>query len=247
MYRFINAVYKNEIFNYGQRMMYEFMIPQPSKFHRLAMTETVKSTPAVVVLEKPIHPKDLPLNALASPAGLTNANYMVYVTNYGADVKPYPEQFKTFGKAFVGAKVTADNELFIENADLQIPQGYEARYTKINIFAYWDGNPSDKHSFCVTVGNLRFAYAVSNSIVESIDTEQQPYFALDKFSEKIPVSYHSMNYLTLNVAITVKAQITQQAIADWQLNTGSAILVMIFKWWQKPPLFVSSQTTIMSQ
>ncbi|MBK6591204.1 MAG: hypothetical protein IPG22_23380 [Acidobacteria bacterium] len=35
IYRHINAVYKNQIYNYGKRLMFEFAIPEPALFHKL--------------------------------------------------------------------------------------------------------------------------------------------------------------------------------------------------------------------
>jgi len=58
VFRFINAIYKNQIFNYGKRLMYEFTVPQPSKLHRLAM-KVAKNNENTVVLDKPINPVTL--------------------------------------------------------------------------------------------------------------------------------------------------------------------------------------------
>src|SRR5690606_40071352 len=56
VYRYINAIYKNQIFNYGKRLMYEFMIPQPSKLYRFGMeTDGVITNPTES--ETPIKPE----------------------------------------------------------------------------------------------------------------------------------------------------------------------------------------------
>ncbi len=38
VYRWIDIKYKNQIYNYGIRTMFEFMIPEPARLHRLALT-----------------------------------------------------------------------------------------------------------------------------------------------------------------------------------------------------------------
>ncbi|MEZ4854691.1 hypothetical protein [Flavobacterium sp.] len=39
VYRWVDKVYKNQIVNYGKRLMFEFAIPEPASLHWLAMTE----------------------------------------------------------------------------------------------------------------------------------------------------------------------------------------------------------------
>ncbi|PSD43755.1 hypothetical protein C7E23_14145 [Elizabethkingia anophelis] len=42
VYRWVDKKMKNQIFNYGKRMMLEFMIPQPAKLHDLATDSIIK-------------------------------------------------------------------------------------------------------------------------------------------------------------------------------------------------------------
>ncbi len=58
VYRHINAVYRNQIQNYGRRLLYEFAIPEPALFHRLAilqddnLSKLIKNLPKPPVLEE---------------------------------------------------------------------------------------------------------------------------------------------------------------------------------------------------
>ncbi|MDM1073940.1 hypothetical protein HX001_15750 [Empedobacter brevis] len=54
VYRWVDKIMKNQIFNYGKRMMFEFMIPQPSKIHQLAM---FKDAPEKELIDEPIDPR----------------------------------------------------------------------------------------------------------------------------------------------------------------------------------------------
>ena len=55
VYRWVDKVYKNQILNFGKRLMFEFMIPEPSKLHLLGMTanQNINGT----LLEKPVDPR----------------------------------------------------------------------------------------------------------------------------------------------------------------------------------------------
>lgn len=96
VYRYINAIYKNEIENYGKRLAYEFAIPQPSKLHNLGTAANTRSE-NIEILEKPEDPRKLPL---ANPKEnfrwdqLDETNYLEIARKYDAQVTNYPEKTK---------------------------------------------------------------------------------------------------------------------------------------------------------
>lgn len=63
VYRWVDKKMKNQIFNYGKRTMFEFMIPEPAKLHRLAHTTQG------VVLTAPVDPRKT-----LAPHTMANAN-----------------------------------------------------------------------------------------------------------------------------------------------------------------------------
>jgi len=54
VYRWVDKIMKNQIFNYGKRMMFEFMVPQPAKIHNLAIAPSASE-----LLTKPIDPREV--------------------------------------------------------------------------------------------------------------------------------------------------------------------------------------------
>lgn len=223
VYRFINAIYKNQIYNYGKRLMYEFMIPQPSKLHTLGLLES-KSTIGNLnsaLLNRPLDPRK---NGLADASFLTETNYKTFASKYDAEVKPFPERYKVIGKSFSGSKAF-ENETFNENIDLQIPVGYQTIHTKVNIYAHWDTDNSQWHSFGVTVGNIKlFKEEYRASFELDLNTETSSVYSLDKFSEKIPVGFQSLNYLAFNVAVSIKTEISSSALEAWRVETFDSII-----------------------
>lgn len=61
VYYFIDKVYRSRVFNYGQRLMLEFMIPQPAAFYiyRMKMMQQKKKD-----IIKPIHPSEYKHNSI---------------------------------------------------------------------------------------------------------------------------------------------------------------------------------------
>ncbi|RZK87511.1 MAG: hypothetical protein EOO98_13940 [Pedobacter sp.] len=68
VYRWVDKVVKNQIYNYGKRMMFEFMIPEPAKLHTLG----VKMIDASEKLVKPVDPRESSTNKLENFMSLSN-------------------------------------------------------------------------------------------------------------------------------------------------------------------------------
>ncbi|HSS21234.1 MAG TPA: hypothetical protein VLL54_14265 [Pyrinomonadaceae bacterium] len=99
VYRYVNAIYKNEIESYGRRLAYEFAIPEPSKLYRLGMAANAE-TNNLETMKKPIDPRTIRLDPVNYPDRYLNwdqidiANYLIIAGGYNADVTPSPEETK---------------------------------------------------------------------------------------------------------------------------------------------------------
>jgi hypothetical protein len=220
VYRFINAIYKNQIYNYGKRMMFEFMIPQPGKLHYLGMADSNSSLNSVV-LEMPIDPRTI---NYADFDTITESNYKALAAIYGADINQYPERYKTIGKSFSYSQA-GDQETSSQSIDLEIPSGYQTIHSKIRVYAHWDCDTHQLHSFGITVGNIKlFKEEERRSFEIDFDTVNNSTISLDRFSEKIPISYQSINYIALNITITIKTEVSAQTVDNWKKETFDAII-----------------------
>lgn len=116
VYRWVDKKMKNQIFNYGKRMMFEFMIPEPARLHALA-TKSVKK-----ILVEPVDPRKAPL-----PYTMKNANVNESILAYWAD--HYNITLDTLKRNTIvthqvtGAPHVEYNGLF-GDTELQIPEDY---------------------------------------------------------------------------------------------------------------------------
>ncbi|WP_138432554.1 hypothetical protein [Winogradskyella algicola] len=55
VFRWVDKVFKNQIINYGKRLMFEFMVPQPGKLHKLGMISAQNTDDTLLV--EPIDPR----------------------------------------------------------------------------------------------------------------------------------------------------------------------------------------------
>ena len=113
VYRFINAVYKNQIYNYGKRLMYEFMIPQPAKLHRLGMAV---SGGGGKELKEPKDPREtsitIPSNTI--PAATVQNKYNLYTAHTPATLNQTINSMLTSdGKITDFTKINKDNYQYL--------------------------------------------------------------------------------------------------------------------------------------
>lgn len=97
IFRWIDKVYKNQLVNYGKRLTYEFMLPEPARFYKdLILIEAEDQTDpgsggsGGTAPVAPIHPKDLddPINVAGD---ITRGNYEALAAFYGITI-PVPQR-----------------------------------------------------------------------------------------------------------------------------------------------------------
>ncbi len=96
VYRWVDKIMHCKLANYGKKLLFEFMVPEPAAFHIFAKSR--KSLKGVYV-EKPIYPRMGIANPFVAGATihlnhaheLDITNYKVWASAYGATVESYPE------------------------------------------------------------------------------------------------------------------------------------------------------------
>ncbi|WP_278351661.1 hypothetical protein [Chryseobacterium gleum] len=92
VYRWVDKKMKNQIYNYGKRTMFEFMVPEPSRLHRLALTVAKAQ-----VLTAPVDPRTAPERAwtMPDPKSATIEQIQHWAQVYNIDLSALPEVNKT--------------------------------------------------------------------------------------------------------------------------------------------------------
>ena len=213
VYRFINAIYKNQIFNYGKRMMYEFMIPQPGKLHHFGMEQS-QSSENLFLLQKPIDPR------ISYPdfRSINENNYLTLSSKYGAEINPYPKKVnKSISK--VDDQWGDDGRWYrITALDVEIPEGYKIDQLVGDI-------KLDRHED--TAGN-------SGGVIQ-IGTQIHPlgnnaiYYANFSFStieicEKLRLTMYTWDMGRFGYDLIAICSINANSLEKWQLETFDAII-----------------------
>lgn len=205
VYRWVDKIMKNQIFNYGKRLTFEFMIPQPSKIHRLAMMDMNPKK----IIEKPVDPRVYKKGTLynledfskISPFTLQfwGAYYNVELTNYSDEI--------CIGKAFSFTTAETNkaeyDEAFAKDDFIEIPEGYKTTKGKASV-SFPGGDPH--LGLFVTIGDKIFKIDRSNNPQGEATVSSE--MSLSSFENSIPVSMSLVGLHAGNVNVEVKCVLT---------------------------------------
>lgn len=129
VYQFVNKVYEAQVYNYGQRAIYDLTVPEPGALLLAAFQRN--RAEAMELVE--------PLPFTVEPKALKPDTYQSYVVRYQATgIKPPPLPFTTESYDFNTGGEDEDQE-FTTSTRIQIPDGYEAHQASVGIsVAIWD-------------------------------------------------------------------------------------------------------------
>jgi hypothetical protein len=97
VYRWVDKVVKNQIFNYGKRMMFEFMVPEPAKLHSLGMKVSNNTENQLI---KPIDPREAAAMQIKDWSALADTTKLKYwLGYYNVEVDEKLESVVYVGKA----------------------------------------------------------------------------------------------------------------------------------------------------
>jgi hypothetical protein len=223
IYRFLDKVYLAELFNYGKRLMFEFMVPEPAALYIAAKRGGAAASitllpPAEDILQ-------------LTPADIGPGNYLDLVALYGLEgIDPPPDRYRTICKAFEhrepedpdGLDKNKDFKLFVSSDNtLEIPAGYEAleawayaSYTAYANLAKTDGM-KDAYSLTVWLGRRSF---LKNAGAAEVN---KPMYAE---TGMLDVAIRSLNVAAYVVSLEVQCERSARLMDSWRLDTYEKVL-----------------------
>lgn len=129
VYRWVDMKYKNQIYNYGKRTMFEFMIPEPARLHRLALAVAKAD-----VLTAPIDPRKAPVPyTMPNPKAATKTLLQYWADVYGVTLTDEMPGKEVILNANASPQTEGEGVFF--DANLEIPDGYKATTASV-VWAY---------------------------------------------------------------------------------------------------------------
>lgn len=227
VYRWVDKIYKNKLINYGKRLMYEFAIPEPSKFFQEAVWRDIDNNGqtdyGIILPEPPVHPKDLE-NGIANATELTEDNYQSIVSYYNADVNAIPLQNLEISHSY-----SEDNQDYWAQSSgesVKIPEGYEATYFKGVLTTTKTGEHGDgnhQNGTLVTIGGISFSYSLLNGAPfrkYELDSGDN----VIKIRKELGFSMASWRTRVYAFNLNVFCELTDEHKQQWQNETYNAIM-----------------------
>ena len=207
LYRWADKIYKARVVNYGKRLMYEFMIPEPAAFHLWAMAKPAAELGGGLTMPNP--------PSMSSHVDINRYNYGALAAQYGAITEAPPAELTTVERIYAPAE-TPDSPINVSVSynDIKVPDGYQPYIAYIQARLYPNNHVS------VYVGQSGKYLDFSNC--QDID-QNWLHLTFENEVDVIPVGIVGLlqHYI---VSVNIRCKLTEQAYETWQLKTFAAII-----------------------
>jgi hypothetical protein len=217
IYQWVNKVYTAQVFNYGKRLLFDIMVPEPAALLLDAANISTKSATPVA-----------PTAFTALPAKLDFRNPDNNPNYYGNFLAPYdvqgvnppPIDNISVAKAF---NLTRDDKAINKSGEITVPAGYEA--IKVCVEAMYNWSEEKDHGLQVFVANVKYLWHYQKLDSPILPPEANKYVDLTPpCSSNIAVAIECWHARDYAVSVQIECRPTEEARHKWQLETHSKIL-----------------------
>ncbi len=208
IYRWLNKIYDAQVLRYGQRMMFEFVVPEPAAFFLHAL---VDNAPDEMLIEKPEEPDYY--GAPLKPSNLSRTNYHRYVSEYKVSgVRPPPTQYRTVslqdGLDYSGSEVSLGR-----SGKFDIPDGYESYAVRVH------------HDHVFTEGDdRRYHIMIGGAAIDATPIWGSTYRNVARTRKELSIAYQLMSMRSFTLGADLYCELTTEGYEKWKLETYESIV-----------------------
>ncbi|WP_298901161.1 hypothetical protein [uncultured Psychroserpens sp.] len=222
VFRWVDKIFKNQVINYGKRLMFEFMVPQPGKLHKLGMAENNAGNTNDTMLVEPTDPRKSTTQSLKDFTMLTDSKLKYWAGKYNVEFNPKPKQYISVGESFHvnlnGGSSLSHTESNSGNGKIKVPEGYKTVSARGIFNASSDGDLQG-NILSLTIGDYTKTY--NNSFGRYSLQLTGP---IAEFVNEVPVSYTLGNHISGDVSASVRCRLTTEHENKWKQETFKAII-----------------------
>lgn len=213
IYRWLDKIYKIQTFNYGKRLMMEFIIPEPAAFLRHikniqpkkgSSQEEPKPPQITQLINGPVH---VPL---ISPAQIDDWNYLELAGQYNIELDPPPPYSVIVGASYSEDKLSeGSTQGSFQN--INVPKGYNALTAYLvgsSIVAFENEEVAIK-KVAVNIGRHRVEVPEDTAIEVQLNNEDSI----------VPVSMKPIRFGSYSINVEVVCIRSSEKIEKWQIET----------------------------
>ncbi|UKB84179.1 hypothetical protein LF887_00585 [Chryseobacterium sp. MEBOG06] len=223
VFRWVDKLMKNQIYNYGKRLMFEFMIPQPAKLHTLGMTLDNSATKSDLV--KPEDPRKASTLTMENYASLNNdATLKHWVSKYNAEIDERPADAFAISKSFsgrdgnFGGKDDDKVQIVNGNGEVEVPEGYLLKTVDYTFQTYPHGFKGAHQAF-MTIGGQG-----TNWITSPNSTQISGATTTLNIKNKLEFSFATGESPIMQGTLKLNLELTTEARNAWLQKTFKAII-----------------------
>jgi hypothetical protein len=221
IYRWLDKRYKAQVFNYGKRLMFEFVVPEPAKFIAAAFEQNKKRQ------SKPDDPKRPDFPAL-DISQISDATVNTYTAKYHIDdLEPSPASELSRSIPMQSDKAN-DKEAFAREYQMEVPENYEAKQVKIvggiKFNDTLDDSLDTPNYFSISIGDHTTTITGGDTPATSAMPVTVDFTGVSPISSKVGVSVLAVDVLSFAVTVTVKFALKSTGLRSWQIKTYQRIM-----------------------
>lgn len=215
IYRWVNKKYKAQVYNYGKRMLLEFLVPEPAAF----LKKTLEGKYVPIIPDHIESRKPVPMDADLHPGAIDRNNYLVLAKKHGVQLEAPPAELLTVSKAF-----HLDKEEYMQDKirdfssenTIAISADYEARRAWGD-YLVWTQLKEGGGLFSVAVANALFHKHVKGDG----DAEGEiPVMDLPNVhTGNVPVIFRADQLYGYAFNLVVECRLRKEPFEKWQLGT----------------------------
>lgn len=218
VYRFIDKIYRAQVVNYGKRVMFEFVVPEPAAFLRYALSQRPMDASGPALPDPPGYCLDGKTFAPLTVQDVTRDSYLDFASRYGAqDLTPPPPLLRIATASKKGPdslQSAADPKMSSDTVDVAIPDGYLAQRASVNVYGE------------TQVGDHKLVIQVQDQQVMYVEPFDDPY-TFDLVPQPIPavtVTINSLRFHNYEMIVNVFCTLSREKYEEWQLKTYTSIM-----------------------
>lgn len=230
VYRWVDKVYKNSIVNYGKRLMYEFMIPEPARWYKEAIivqaekedgaiTSGAGAIGAASIVVKPL---SLAENNINSPSDIQRENYQTLAALYGANPDAPMDAFVSIPGNGVNSPGSGDSEHSFNHDPIIIPQNYICKEINGKVAFHYKAFFQPRAYIKVGVGGQNWSKEDDELRWEGDFTLDLPKTGLN-LSGNISMNVITKKITSYSLTVELKCELQNSVFQQWQQDVYNEI------------------------
>lgn len=231
-YHYVSKISKAHVLNYGKRMMFDFVLPEPMKLYQFLLDKQLKQG----TIEKPEAPELTPSQISDQPSNPVSGtiNYMDLAHQYKiAELDSPPKEVQFFSTTLTMDQDREDPHSTAistqSSTKIEIPNGYTSQQSVVKgaiVYAHFakDDNGNAHHQeIQLAVGTSLFALSGRQSTADttrSINLSQN----MPDVSGEVQVVLSGYGIIAAGLSVDIKCVRTKEAFEAWQLKIYGKIL-----------------------